>query len=591
MFFVFASSLTFTFFPRYTCRFISQRFEFSFTDAQVLRFHVPINISVSRDEMDGIQQARFVVPSNLNHTSKLVCHKCLPADVFSLSTRLPALKWIEAKFGGTHPLDLSPLPAHINKLHAKTKSQHISLPHQLGVVELSVGAKHECASLAMPVAPKSLRVLKLENTSITCTDFGSITHIDFGNTATKLPTSALLPATLKELRLGTRFCGLADNLPACLEVLHIGTGTSGGAFNSPLDHLPTNLRDLAVAGIFNQPIDHLPTSLTSLDLTRSDFDWPVDHLPACLTSLSLGSPFGHPIAHLPGKVKHLEIPWVRSSEISYDFSDCRELEDVTVVGDARGTLAEITIPNSVSKIMVHSKSYPHFRYSNVAEPTNLTTLEIKGREVVIGERASRTQELLSDIENYDHPVLTTVNFPNWFDAPVDNLPASLRCLALGTSFNRHVDHLPPDLTVLRFGSTCSDFDKPLDNLPTDLQSIAFTGPSVFDQPLDHLPESLRSLVLYEPSPTEASAVASTQYVSTSYAKNTRRLGGSTKMKTRFNRDLCHLPAGLKVLQVGDCFARALTYLPAALEIITLYCHKHVKVTAPSCHTRICRQYL
>jgi hypothetical protein len=458
--------------------------------------------------MGGIQQARFVIPSNLNHTSKLVCHKCLPADVFSLSTKLPTLKWIEAKFGGTHPLDLSPLPAHINKLHVKTKSQHISLPHQLGVVELYVRTKHECASLAMPVAPKSLRALKLENTSITCTDFGSITHIDFGNTATKLPTSALLPATLKELHLGTRFCGLADNLPACLEVLCIGTSTLGGAFNLPLDHLPANLRDLAVAGIFNQPIDHLPASLTSLDLTRSDFDWPVDHLPACLTSLSLGASFGHPIAYLPGKVRHLAIPWVHSSKISYDFSDCRELEDVTVVGDARGTVAEITIPNSVSKIAIHSKGYPRFSYCSSAEPTSLACLELWGRDITIEEKTLCTHELLSDIKNYDHPALTAIHFPNWFNAPVDNLPLNLRDLTFGAAFNRPTDHLPAKLANIWFdssGAPHSAFDKPLDNLPISLQSITLIGPSVFNQPLDHLPESLHSLVLYKPSPTEASA--------------------------------------------------------------------------------------
>jgi hypothetical protein len=579
---------------RYTCRFISQRFEFSFTDAQVLRFHVSINISVSKDEMGGIQQARFAIPSNLNHTSKLICHKCLSTDVFSLSTRLPALKWIEAQFRGTHPLDLSLLPTHVNKLHVKTKSQHVSLFHQLGVVELSIRAKHERTLLAMPVTPKSLRALKLENTSITCTDFGSITHIDFGNTPTKLPTSALLPATLKELHLGTRFCGLADNLPACLEVLRIGTGASGGVFNSPLDHLPANLRDLAVAGIFNQPIDHLPASLTSLDLARSGFDWPIDHLPACLTSLSLGSSFGHPIAYLPGKVRHLEIPWVHSSEISYDFSDCRELEDVTVVGDARGTVAEIGIPNCVSKIVIYSKGYPHFHYCSSAEPTNLACLELWGRDITIEEKALCTHELLSDIENHDHPALTAIHFPNWFNAPVDNLPVNLRDLTLGAAFNRPTDHLPAKLANIQFdssGAQHSEFNKPLDNLPTNLQSITFIGPSVFDQPLDHLSESLHSLVLYKPSPTEASAAPSTQYMSTSYAKNARRVGGPTKMKTRFNGYLRHLPARLKVLQVGDCFNRALTHLPPTLKVITLYCYKHVKVAAPSCHTKICRQYL
>jgi len=189
----------------------------------------------------------------------------------------------------------------------KTKLQHISLSHQLSVVELSICAKHKCTLLVMLVVPISFKVLKLENTSITCTDFGSITHINFGNTTTKLPTNALLPVTLKELCLETRFCGLPDNLSAYFEVLHIGTNASRGVFNSPLDQLPANLCDLAVAEIFNQSINHLPTSLASLDLVHSDFNWPVDHLPVCLTSLSLGLLFQHPIAYLPSKVRHLKI--------------------------------------------------------------------------------------------------------------------------------------------------------------------------------------------------------------------------------------------------------------------------------------------
>jgi hypothetical protein len=46
---------------------------------------------------------------------------------------------------------------------------------------------------------------------------------------------------------------------------------------------------------------------------------------------------------------------------------------------------------------------------------------------------------------------------------------------------------------------------------------------MFNQPLDHLSESLCSLVLYKPDPVEVSAL-STQYMSTSYAKNVVQFG-------------------------------------------------------------------
>jgi len=174
---------------------------------------------------------------------------------------------------------------------------------------------------------------------------------------------------------------------------------------------------------------------------------------------------------------------------------------------------------------------------------------------------------------------------------VDNLPVNLRDLILGAAFNRPTDHLPTKLENIRFdssGAQHSEFNKPLDNLPTNLQSITFIDFSVFDQPLDHFPESLHSLILYKLSPTETSVAASMQYMSTSYTKNTRHMGRPTKMKTCFNRYLCHLPARLKVLQIRDCFNKVLMHLPTTLEIVTLYCHKYVKVAALFCHTRICK---
>jgi hypothetical protein len=476
--------------------------------------------------MAAIHQMGYAIQSTMStHTTRLQCHKCLPEHVFNLSKRMYGLVSMNVNFSITDTLDFSPLLTHIHQLNIRTKSNRVCIPPQLGVAELHILAEHNC-TLAMPVAPKSLKKLRLENALIACSDFGSIMCLDFGNTITELPAATALPTALKQLHLGVCFCGLLDDLPERLEVLHIGNGVEGGAFNVPLDHLPANLRDLAMAGVFNQPIDHLSASLTSLNLAHSDFDWPIDHLPVCLTSLSLGLSFGRPIAYLPAKVRHLEVPWVCSSEISYDFSDCRELEGVTIAGDARGTVAEITIPNSVSNIVIHSKGYPHFRYCSSTEPTNLACLELWGRDVTIGERALCTHELLNSVENYDHPALTAIRFPNWFDAPVDNLPINLRDLTLGAAFNRSVDHLPAKLANIRFdpcGILHSIFDRPLDNLPIGLQSIAFIGPSVFNQPVDHLPESLHSLVLYETSPNEASAAASTQYMSTSYAKNARRL--------------------------------------------------------------------
>jgi hypothetical protein len=101
-----------------------------------------------------------------------------------------------------------------------------------------------------------------------------------------------------------------------------------------------------------------------------------------------------------------------SSEISYDFSDYRKLEDVTMVGDARGTVAEIGIPNSVSNITIHSNGYPCFHYYNSAEPMNLTCLELWGWDITIEAKTLCTHELLSDIKNHDHPDLTTIHFPN-----------------------------------------------------------------------------------------------------------------------------------------------------------------------------------
>lgn len=74
-----------------------------------------------------------------------------------------------------------------------------------------------------------------------------------------------------------------------------------------------------------------------------------------------------------------------------------------------------------------------------------------------------------------------------FDIPIDNLPASITCLALGNSFDQPISHFPPLLTHLTIG-LC--FNQCIDSLPESVTHLRIAVLGSFDQQYSRLPPNL-----------------------------------------------------------------------------------------------------
>ena len=71
-------------------------------------------------------------------------------------------------------------------------------------------------------------------------------------------------------------------------------------------------------------------------------------------------------------------------------------------------------------------------------------------------------------ENFKNSNIIDLEFGNFFDKPVDNLPKNLKILEFGTKFNQKVDNLPLTLKKLSF---FQHFNQPLDFLPEGLEKL------------------------------------------------------------------------------------------------------------------------
>ena len=85
--------------------------------------------------------------------------------------------------------------------------------------------------------------------------------------------------------------------------------------------------------------------------------------------------------------------------------------------------------------------------------------------------------------------MTTVQFDDMIDCPVDNLPDGINYLTFGKYFNHPVDNLPSSITHITFGDR---FNQPVDNLPKNIKILNFGNN--FNQPVDKLPNNILSLI-------------------------------------------------------------------------------------------------
>jgi hypothetical protein len=137
--------------------------------------------------------------------------------------------------------------------------------------------------------------------------------------------------------------------------------------------------------------------------------------------------------------------------------------------------------------------------------------------------------------------LTHLTFGQFFDQPVDHLPASLTHLVLEVGFKQTVDHLPSSLTHLVLGD---HFNRPVDRLPASLTHLTFG--SWFNQPVDHLPASLTHLTF----------------------------------GAWFNQPVNHLPTSLTHLTFGWEFEQPVNRLPASLKRVNVPKEDQIYLFAP-----------
>ena len=93
--------------------------------------------------------------------------------------------------------------------------------------------------------------------------------------------------------------------------------------------------------------------------------------------------------------------------------------------------------------------------------------KIKYIVFVVNRNTPLTDRILEKMSKYDY-----VEFDNYFNQPIDNLPVGLKSIILGNYFDQPVDNLPSGLQNLSFGW---NFNQPIDNLPSGLQSIDFSN--------------------------------------------------------------------------------------------------------------------
>lgn len=82
--------------------------------------------------------------------------------------------------------------------------------------------------------------------------------------------------------------------------------------------------------------------------------------------------------------------------------------------------------------------------------------------------------------------ITTLEFSDSFNEPVDNLPNHIKNIFFGSKFNQLVDNLHNELKFIQFGE---HYNQSIDNLPDSVEQIRIT--QFYDCKINKLPKSLK----------------------------------------------------------------------------------------------------
>jgi hypothetical protein len=91
------------------------------------------------------------------------------------------------------------------------------------------------------------------------------------------------------------------------------------------------------------------------------------------------------------------------------------------------------------------------------------------------------------------PNVVELQFSDWFNSPIDELPKKVTQITFGSRFNQPISDLVGSLTHLTLGMR---FDQPLDLTDTKVEHVVFPWGSSFNQSIK-LPKTLVSLKLGE----------------------------------------------------------------------------------------------
>lgn len=122
--------------------------------------------------------------------------------------------------------------------------------------------------------------------------------------------------------------------------------------------------------------------------------------------------------------------------------------------------------------------------------------------------------VLDDIFNKDlfpylHPNIQNILFGQFFNQPVDNLPANIKNIQFSSEFSQPIDNLPNGIKRIQFGYNFNypvdmlpesveyigfgnSFNHPVNNLPNGIKFIRFG--QCFNQPIDMLPDSVTTII-------------------------------------------------------------------------------------------------
>jgi len=164
------------------------------------------------------------------------------------------------------------------------------------------------------------------------------------------------------------------------------------------------------------------------------------------------------------------------------------------------------------------------------------------------------------------PDLQFLQFGNYFNNNVDDLPLTLKYLNFGNYFNNKVNNLPKSITHIKFGHR---FEQPIDELPQSIEHIILSDISfaVFLSLITYVQN--KNTPLNEVVPPKLAVSIHFNKTFNMKVHNLESLPGVTRLKfgQNFNQSVDKLPATIVFIHFGYYFDQPVDNLPPLLKTI------------------------